>query len=108
MFNIALINSYFDGSDYNQSVKFYIDDHYYYYLDPTTGKLTDFYLKENYAILYDNTVSNLFSPPINNTFYELANTREFEKPYTPYFGPETGELIRLGFQFDTQYDVYTR
>ena len=60
MFMFALTNSYFDGSDYNTPIKSYVNDKFYFFLDPTTLKLGDFYIKENYAVCYDNTFTNLF------------------------------------------------
>ena len=102
MFMWAIVNSYFDGSDYNEPVKYYVDDKYYYFLDPNQDKFADFYVKENYAVLYDNTVSNLFEPPANLTHYQISNVREFAKPATD------SELVRVGLQFDPQYDIYTR
>lgn len=54
-----------------------MNDKFYYYLDQTNDKLSDFFIKENYAICYDNTITSLFSNPSNYTYYEVSNVREF-------------------------------
>ena len=38
MITIAITNTYFDGTDYNNSVKYYVDDRFYYFLDPGSMK----------------------------------------------------------------------
>jgi hypothetical protein len=63
------MNSYFDGSDYNNEIKYYVDDKQYWYLDYAESKLIDAYIKENNAILNDGKVTHLFNSPQNLTFY---------------------------------------
>lgn len=70
--NFAVIDSYFDGSDYEHPIKYHINDKYFYFLDPSQEKWTGFYLKENQAVLYDNVISNLLAPPKNETFFKLS------------------------------------
>jgi hypothetical protein len=32
--NIALIEAYFDGTDYNESIKYFVNDRYYWFIYP--------------------------------------------------------------------------
>lgn len=52
--NFVVVDSYFDGSDYVQPIKYKLIDKFFYFLDPAQEKWTGFYLKENNAVLYDN------------------------------------------------------
>jgi hypothetical protein len=62
-FTLAFVNSYFDGSDYNQSIKYYVDDKYYWFMDDNNLKLSDFYLQQNEANLQENYITDLFNDP---------------------------------------------
>lgn len=42
MVTVAIANQYFDGSDYNQSIKSYVDSRFYFPLDGNFMKITNF------------------------------------------------------------------
>ena len=51
---VAFVNSYFDGNDFENPVKYYIDDRIYDILDIKYEKVTFAYIKENTLSLQDN------------------------------------------------------
>ena len=54
--SFVILNKYMDFSDYTSPVKSYIDDrtYYYYYLTPSSTKISRIYLEQNEAILDDD------------------------------------------------------
>ena len=51
---VAFVNSYFDGNDFENPVKYYIDDRIYDIIDTRYEKFTFAYIKENTLSLQDN------------------------------------------------------
>ena len=103
MIQIILIDSYFDGTDYNDTIKYYVNDKFYYFIDPVLIKQTDLYIKENNAILFDNVVTNMFGNGNNVSFFQVSSYREGSKRITV-----DNTLLRILIMYDAQFDIYTR
>ena len=51
---VAFVNSYFDGSDYENPIKDYLDDRIYDYLNDNSQKIIFAYVKQNTATVQDD------------------------------------------------------
>ena len=52
--DVAFVNSYFDGNDYENPIKDYLDDRIYDFLNDNSQKLTNAYIKQNTATVQDD------------------------------------------------------
>jgi hypothetical protein len=50
----AFINTYFDFNDYDDPIKYFIDDSLFWNLEPTRVKYTNFYIMKAEAELQDD------------------------------------------------------
>lgn len=76
------MNGYFDGEDYNQSIKFSEEMGYFTYVDPERTNIVDFYVKQNFAVLYDNYITSFFNPPKNLSFNNIDYSQSYSKGIT--------------------------
>lgn len=53
-FSVAFINSYFDFSDYDQPIKYFIDDSLFFLMEANRQKKANFYIMKAEASLEDS------------------------------------------------------
>ncbi|TNV73470.1 hypothetical protein FGO68_gene12963 [Halteria grandinella] len=113
--SIAMINSYFDFSDYTRRdlddeenidsvgvIKQYIDDRFFIEIDPTRSKKANIFLMKSEANLQDDYIQLGQSDDID--FVEIYNKHVYENQYTDV----NGYLISFYLRYDSQYNSYNR
>ncbi|TNV84292.1 hypothetical protein FGO68_gene12595 [Halteria grandinella] len=113
--SIAMVNSYFDFSDYtrrdlsveqdvesNGVIKQYIDDRFFFEIDPTRSKKADIYLMKSQANLQDDYIQLGQQETID--FVEISNKHVYENSYNP----ADGYVVSFYLRYDSQYNTYNR
>ena len=88
-----------DFTDYNTPVKSYFDDRNYFYLTPTTSKISRVYLQQNEAIMNDDYFK------IRSTSY--ASFFSIEKSIVD-FASQSDKLIEISIMRGPNKNTYSR
>ncbi|CDW82856.1 UNKNOWN [Stylonychia lemnae] len=96
--SFIFVNNYFDSTSYDQPIKSYLDDTFYWSFLPGYNKKTNIYFKRNKIQLSDSYLSGIL-PDDELKFYQVENFRETLEPQSSWF-----ELAQVYFRYDKQYD----
>jgi hypothetical protein len=61
-------NSFFDGNDFDQTIKYFMDDTFYWPLMQSMTRISNLLIKESEAVLSDNIFTS-FIPPVSEYFF---------------------------------------
>ena len=70
--SLSLLNSYFDSKDFQNPIKYFIDDQFYWPIQTTINKKTNIYIKENEIYRQDSFLSTLL-PAEADIHYQVDN-----------------------------------
>ena len=100
--HLALVNSFFDFDDYDNSVHTYLDDRFIFDLVPGFEKENIIYVRENEADLEDQIVRYNDDPKVKNFIkIERMDSRLSSED-------KKGNLLTVRFVKDPQVDTYER
>jgi len=99
--DLVMINRYVDFNDYENPIKEFLDDTFYWVFVPSLKKLTNIYVKKNLVTLYDD-ILQIFGG-VTNFFYQVDNFKDFVESVD-----HEGELLAVYIREDKYYDTYDR
>jgi len=97
----VFVNSFFDGNDFIQSIKYFLDDTFYWPLLSKMSRTNNIFIKLSEVHLSDNLFTNFLNPLIEQ-FFQVSNYRELVQEQTDSM------IWQLTFQYDKEYDIYER
>ncbi|CAI2383311.1 unnamed protein product [Moneuplotes crassus] len=97
---VAMINSYFDVKSFNDPIKTYLTQEYYYTYQANSMLETNFYLKENNVKALDDYT--LIDGTKKEKFYTVSREKTDRYTYT------SDNYAEIEFHLDPETEVYTR
>ncbi|TNV86976.1 hypothetical protein FGO68_gene3969 [Halteria grandinella] len=98
------ISSYFDGNDYQNPIKYFLDD-MWVSLQYGRSVIYDSYFKKNIIQLTDDQFG-LFSETKQDHFFQRSKADYFTSDDEK--GPGLGNYLHQAFKLDKEYDIYER
>ena len=98
------ISSYFDGNDYENPVKYFLDD-MWVSLQYGRSVVYETYFKKNEIKLQDDQLG-FFSDTKEDYFYQRSHNEYFTSD--DEFGPGLGRYLHQTVKIDKEYDIYER
>ena len=100
--NMAIDNTYFDFSNYDDPIQHYLDETFFWDLLPGFRKKTDIFVRQNEVSLIDDLVQ--LGQSNETEFYQVINYRE----QLELEDASDLEFLSVFIRFDAFYDVYER
>ena len=100
--SFVFLNSYFDSKDYEQPIKIFLDDQFYWPIQSSLMKKTNIYVKQNTLNLTDSYFGGIL-PGEDKIYYQVSNSKDIVENPSFY-----GELANFYIRFDKEYDNYER
>ena len=97
------INHYFDFNDFNEPVKGFIDDTFFYPIQPFFCKQSLIYIRQSFTDLKDQFFS--FANGVNKTLYSIQREKNVVGNNDSYIG---FTYVSVQFRLDFYQDTYSR
>jgi hypothetical protein len=97
---MIMIDSYFDLNDFDQTIKTFLTEKYYYRITPTWTKYGDIFLEKNEVELQDGIFR--FGSSDKEKFYSVSGTRQD----TSF--DSNGVYVSLKLQLDPENKIFKR
>ncbi|CDW84258.1 UNKNOWN [Stylonychia lemnae] len=101
-FSVPYVNTFFDFNDYDQQVKYFIDDSLFWELDTNIINKVNFYVQKNEASLQDDFLQ--LGQSNDYDFYGVSNQRTYQDNYSDNDGYYAAVYLRI----DNRYDIFER